>query len=110
MADQKIGSHTSCYIFNTFVVSCFRDVMSAGQTVFADTCTQCVVEIKRTKQYFLICVRASFFRPLLSQAVLHNVVYRSKTKNLNLFYWPFVVCIALNCDGPGCSTGDCIGT
>ena len=101
--------------FNTFVASCFRDVMSAGQTVFAYTCAQCVVEIKRTKQYFLICVRASFFRPLLSQAVLHNVVYRSKTKNLNLFYRPFVVCIALNrialnCDGPGCSTGDCIGT
>ena len=60
--------------------------MSAGKTVFAYTCAQCVVEIKRTKQYFLICVRTSFFRPLLSQAVLHNVVYRSKTKNLDLFY------------------------
>ena len=40
--------------FNTFGASCFRDVMSAGRTVFAYTCAQCVVEIKRTKQYFLI--------------------------------------------------------
>ena len=39
---------------NTFGASCFRDVMSAGQTVFTYTCAQCVVEIKRTKQYSLI--------------------------------------------------------
>ena len=39
---------------HVFETSCFRDVMSAGRTVFAYTCAQCVVEIKRTKQYFLI--------------------------------------------------------
>ena len=68
---------------NTFSASCFRDVMSAGWTVFAYTCLQCVVEIKRTKQYFLIS--KTLQTSMLARAEHGSIIHKAQRRR---FYVP----------------------
>ena len=51
--------------------------MSAGRTVFAYTCVQCVVEIKRTKQYFLIS------KTLANYLLVLNLVHKKTKARIN---------------------------